>query len=514
MTGVGARARHRALLTPKPSAGDIVAGLSVAAVLVPQSLAYAALAGMPPERGLYAAALPPLVAAFFACSPYLQTGPVALTSLLTFGALSAQATPGSDEYIELGILLALIVGVIRVVLGLIRGGVVAYLLSEPVLIGFVPGAAILICASQIPAALGVNVKGDGVIEGAIDALVHASAWSLTALALSAATILIMLGAPRLHRLVPGALVVVIAAIAWSRSTAYDGATVGSVELGLPSFSFDVAPGTMPMLVVSGLIIALVGFAEPSAIARTFATIERQPWDANKELVSQGAANLASGVSGGFPVGGSFSRSSLNRLAGAKTRWAGGITGLAVFLFLPFAGVLAPLPVAVLAAIVLVGALGLARLRPLFRLIRLSRWQAVVAWTTFVATVALAPHIEYAVLLGVVIAVLVHLIREMLIDIDVRMAGDVLVFRPRGVLWFASSKVIEDAFADALADYPQASVVEIDLGGVGRLDVTSALVLRRMLREARSASLEARVVDIPPRARRFLEPILESENEPV
>ena len=499
---------------PTLSGHDVIAGVTVAAVLIPQSLAYAGLAGMPPERGLYAAALPPIAAALFACSPYLQTGPVALTSLLTFGALAVHATPGSDEYIELGIVLALAIGAIRVLLGLIRGGVIAYLLSEPVLIGFVPGAAILICLSQIPTALGVPTAGRGIVSNAADALAHPSLWNGTAIGLGIVAATFMLLSPRLHRLVPGVLIAVIASIAWSSATDYTGATVGTIGIGLPAFPTDIDATALPRLLVSAVIIALVGFAEPAAIARTFATEERQRWDANQELVGQGAANLASAFSGGFPVGGSFSRSSLGRLAGARTRWAGAVTGITVLCFLPFAGILAPLPLPVLAAIVIVSAVGLARMRPLVRLIRLSRWQSVVAWTTFVATLALSPHVEYAVLLGVAMAILVHLLREMLIDIDVELRGDTLLFRPRGVLWFAASKVIEDAFAVAIADHPRARAVEIDLSGIGRVDITSALVLRRMLVEARTAELEARLTGIPPRARRFLLPVVESEREPL
>jgi SulP family sulfate permease len=191
-----------------------------------------------------------------------------------------------------------------------------------------------------------------------------------------------------------------------------------------------------------------------------------------------------------------------------------VTGIAVIAFLPFAGALGPLPLPVLAAIVLVAAVALARIRPLVRLVRLSRWQAAVAWTTFLATLAFAPHVEYAILLGVGIAVLVHLVREMLVDIDVRLEGDVLVFRPRGVLWFASSKVVEDAFAVALARYPEVRKVDIDLAGVGRLDVTTALVLRRMLADARAAKIEARLIDVPPRARHFLLPMVDADGEPL
>jgi len=139
---------HRA---DRPRPGDLVAGLSVALVLVPQSLAYAGLAGLPPERGLYAAAFVPIAAAVFASSPYLQTGPTALTSLLTFGALSALAAPFSAEFVALAALLALVVGVARLATGLLRAGTIAYLMSQPVVLGFSTAAAVLIVASQVPA---------------------------------------------------------------------------------------------------------------------------------------------------------------------------------------------------------------------------------------------------------------------------------------------------------------------------------------------------------------------------
>lgn len=516
-----ARSTHRPALSlsgpdrPRLAPGDLIAGVSVAAVLLPQSLAYAALAGMPPERGLFAAALPPLVAAFFACSPYLQTGPVALTSLLTFGALSSQATPGSNDYVKLGIVLALIVGVFRIALGVARGGVVAYLLSEPVLIGFVPGAAILICASQIPTALGATSSGGGVIESAARALSSPSGWSAPAIGLAVATCVFIAVCARITRLFPAVLVAVGAGLAYSEITSYAGPTVGPISLSVEVPSLGIAGSALPALVLSGAIIALVGFAEPAAIARTFATIERRSWDANRELVSQGAANIASSLSGGFPVGGSFSRSSLNRAAGAKTRASGAVTGIAVLAFLPVASVLSALPLAVLAAIVLVSVASLVRMRPLVRMLRFSRWQAFVAWSTFAATLAFAPHVERAVVLGVALAVFVHLTRELLIDIDVDTIADgkTLRFRPRGVLWFASSKELEDAFGQALARYPSVTHVEVDLGGLGRMDITGAMAIRRMIQDARRASLDVQLKDVPPRARRWIATLIEHDDEP-
>ena len=500
---------------PRVALGDVVAGVSVAAVLLPQSLAYAQLAGMPPERGLYAAALPPLVAAFFACSPYLQTGPVALTSLLTYGALSSQASPGSNEYVRLGIVLALIVGVVRIALGVMRGGVVAYLLSEPVLIGFVPGAAIVICASQIPTALGATTSGGGVVESAAKALSSPSGWDSSAIGLAVATCAFVAICARITRLFPAVLVAVSAAIAYSEITSYAGPTVGPISLSIEAPSLGVAGSALPALVLSGAIIALVGFAEPAAIARTFATIERRDWDANRELVSQGAANVASSLSGGFPVGGSFSRSSLNRLAGAKTRASGAVTGITVLAFLPVASVLSALPLAALAAIVLVSVASLVRMRPLVRMLRFSRWQALVAWATFGATIGFAPHVERAVVLGVGLAVVVHLTRELRIDIDIDTTADgkTLRFRPRGVLWFASSKVLEDAFGQALARHPSITHVEIDLGGLGRMDITGAMAIRRMIQDARRASLDVQLEDVPPRAHRWIATLIGHGDEP-
>ena len=150
-----ARGAERAIDDKRRWLADLLAGFSVALVLVPQSMAYAELAGMPPHHGLFAAALPPLLAAFFASSPYLQTGPVALTSLLSFAALSSISVPGTAEYVGLAALLALVVGVVRVGIGVMNGGAISYLMSQPVLRGFTAAAALLILSSQLPKVFGV-----------------------------------------------------------------------------------------------------------------------------------------------------------------------------------------------------------------------------------------------------------------------------------------------------------------------------------------------------------------------
>ena len=199
---------------------------------------------MPAYRGLYAAVLPPIAAAFIASSPYLQTGPVAITSLLTFGALSSLAEPGSPEYVELGLLLAVVVGVVRVGLGLLRAGVLAYLMSEPMLMGFVPAAAILIAASQLPSALGAPSPSGGILEGAASALTDPGRWEATAIVLSLLVVLVIAGGRRIHALFPGVLVAVGLAIAYSVAVDYGGPTVGELpsrSSGSPSRRRSRAP---------------------------------------------------------------------------------------------------------------------------------------------------------------------------------------------------------------------------------------------------------------------------------
>jgi sulfate permease, SulP family len=499
---------------PRLARGDVIAGVSVAVVLVPQSLAYAQLAGMPASRGYYAAVLPPIAAALLASSPYLQTGPVALTSLLAFGALSALATPASDEYVALGILLALVVGVVRLAVGLLRAGVVAYLVSQPMLLGFLPAAAILIVAAQLPTALGTSPPEGGVLREAGWSLGHPAEWDTTALALALATIVLVLGGWRLHRLFPGVLLAVGIGLGFSLATDYDGGVVGSITTGLLDVTVDLPWDELPSLLVPGVVIALVGFIEPSSIARTFAALERRRWDADQEFVSQGAANVASAIGGGFPVGGSFSRSALNRDAGAKTRWSGAVTGLVVLCFLPFASSLAELPTAVLGGIVIAAVVSLIRPLPLLRLARYSKPQFAVGVVTFALTLALAPHIERAVVAGVLLSIAVHLWREQRIEVASWREGATLHMRPRGVLYFGSERRMQDEFLALVAQHPDATRLVVHLDGLGRIDLTGALALRAVVHDARGAGFEVEIRDIRPRWRALVERVIESEEDPL
>ena len=496
-----------------PLTGDVLAGLSVAVVVIPQSLAYADLAGMPPFHGLYAAALPPLVAAIFASSPYLMTGPVAVTALLTYGALANMATPGSPEYVTLGAALALLVGLVRIGLGLARAGWVAYLMSQPVLLGFVPAAALLIAASQTRQALGVEDAPDydSQVSQAAWALGHPSHWAGSSLLIAAGTVAVIVMGRWWQTLFPGVLLCAIVATVASATLDYDGGTVDHIPAGPPPFTLDDLPwDRMWELAVPAVVIALVGFTEAAAISRRFAAEDRTRWNADREFVGQGAANVTAAFSGGFPCGGSFTRSSIARLSGARTRLAGAISGAAVLLFLPFAGLLEPLPLAVLAGIVISSVFGLLRFRALWALWRVSWVQACVAWGTFAATLLLAPRIDLAVLAGIGASLVVFIGRALRLDIEQAVDGSCLRLTPRGMLWFGTAQRLSAALYDALPQHPEVSAVEIDLSHIGRVDITGALVLSTMLAQARDAGLTADVVNIPPRSRALTNRVLDCE----
>jgi SulP family sulfate permease len=481
--------------------------VSVAVVLVPQSLAYAQLAGFPAYRGLFAAAIPPLVAAPLASSPYLQPGPTAVTALLTYGALTPLAPLGSARYIELGLLLALLVGVIRVAVGLLRAGVLAYLMSQPLLIGFVPGAAILIVASQLPVALGLQTHGHNELYRAGWALGHVGDWHLDAIVAAALVSMVLVFGRRIHRLFPGVLFAVVVAILYSKFVGYGGAKLGTIHSGLPPLTRSLPLGGLPRLIVPALVIALLGFAEASSIARTYAARERKRWDANREFVSQGVANLASGMFGGFPVGASFSRSALNKLAGARTNMSGLVTGLAVLAFLPLGFILGPLPQAVLAATVIIAVIPLIRLDQIAEIGRLSRPQFTITLTAFVLTLALAPHVEWAIVAAIAVSVAIHLWRELRLDLASASDGDRLELIPEGVLWFGTARSLEDRFLELLAAHRDTRRLVVRLDRLGRIDLTGALALKTLIDDARGAGLTVTVEGSPAHAARVLRRVL-------
>jgi SulP family sulfate permease len=325
--------------------------------------------------------------------------------------------------------------------------------------------------------------------------------------MTAITMLISLGARRLHPLLPGALLAAVAGVVFSLNTGYTGPVLGEVAARLPPLSMAIPWAMGPELLLPGVVIALVGFAESAAIAQVFASRERARWNPDQEFLSQGVANLAAGIFSGFPVGGSFSRSSLNHLSGAVTRWSGAFTGVAVLLLLPFMSLLAPMPKAVLSGVVIAGVVGLIRPRQLIGLWKLSKVQALVAWATFALCILLSPRVEQAVLLGVLISLAAHVWRERRAAFDIEMEGRTLRIDARGVLWFASAPRLQEQILSELADAKDVDEVVIDLSGLGRIDLTGALVLRRILDEVGAVGVRGTLVEVPPHAAKILDNVI-------
>jgi len=490
-----------------PCRGDVIAGITVALVLVPQSLAYAQIAGTPPVHGLYTAVAATLAAGLVGSSPYLQTGPVALTSLLTFGALAPTLTVGTADFAAHAAVLALVVGVVRVILGLLRGGVLAYLMSQPVVTSFTAAAAILIVASQLPALLDVPGSSDSPLLSAGRALWGPGSWNPTSLAVGLAAIGIILGGRRVDPRFPGALLVTVLALGASAAGWLAVTTVTAVPSGFPALELALPWGSLTSLLVPGAVIALVGFAEPASIARKYAAEDRRSWDPDKELVGQGLANVASGAFGGYPAGGSFSRSALNRASGARTRWSGVITGLAVLCVLPFASVLSFLPGAALAGIVAASVVSLLHPGPFRELWRFSRPQFAIAAATFVSTLALAPRVERGLMVGVVLSLGMHLWRELVVKLESWQEGETLHIRPQGVLYFGSAPSLQTAVLSRIDSHDEVKCVLIHLDRLGRLDLTGAMALRSLLQELESGGTRALVDGPPPQAQPLVDRIL-------
>lgn len=508
---------------PRPRVADIVAGASVALVLIPQSVAYADLAGMPAHIGLFASAFPLLVFSLFASSPYLQSGPTAVTSLLTFSALAATGyAETTEDYVRAGALLALFVGVTRLVLGLLRLGKLAFVVAEPVMVGFTSGAAIVIFSTQLSKVLGVAPPADVTqpLSKAIWSLSHVGQWQPLAIVIAIVTLALMLGGKKLHPLFPGVLVAVIIGVIFSRiiglEDRFSRAVAGdpnSIPGSFPSLQLDLPWGDLGTIAIGGFIIALVGFAEPSAIARTYANEEQQQWNASQELVASGLANLTSSFSGTYPVGGSFSRSSLNKLAGAQTRMSGGVTGLLVLAALPLAPQLDKLPSAVLGAIVIGAVINLLKPKRLWNMWSRSKSLALVSYATVACTVLFAPDVYWAIAVGFVLAVLHTVLRPVRVHIGevAETSASSLTLRPEGLVWLPTNKRFDEQLATALAEHPEATAVTLDLSRMTSVDADMASAIGAASHALTSQGRRLDVVDSPDGADRLIETALAALN---
>jgi sulfate permease, SulP family len=459
---------------------DAVAAVIVTIMLIPQSLAYAMLAGLPPEVGLYASMLPLCAYALFGSSRTLAVGPVAVVSLMTASAVGHLAEPGSDQYLALAILLALLSGGILLLMAALRLGFIAHFLSHPVISGFITASGIVIALSQLKHILGVHAGGSTLPELLPALLSQVADTNLPTLLIGLGMLAFLfwargglpgllrrIGVPELAARVlaragPVFGVLVTSLLAWGLDLGSQGvALVGQVPSGLPVLALPQVAG-LPWreLLVSALLISLLGFVESVSVGHTLAAKRRQKIDPNQELVGLGAANVASALSGGYAVTGGFARSVVNFDAGAETPAAGvltaiGIGAAAVFLT-PY---LAFLPVATLAATIIVAVLSLVDLGIIRRAWRFGGSDFSAVMITIGVTLLLG--VEAGVACGVLVSLGMHLYRSsrphMAIVGEVPGTGhyrnidrhqvltrsDILSLRIDESLYFANASYVED-----------------------------------------------------------------------
>lgn len=511
---------------------DLVAALIVTIMLIPQSLAYALLAGLPPEVGLYASVAPLLLYAVFGTSRVLAVGPVAVVSLMTAAAIGEHAVVGSHHYWAVAITLAFLSGVMLLIMGVLRLGFLANFLSHPVISGFISASGLLIAASQLKTLMGVKAEGHNFIDLAqalISQLPHIH--GLTLVVGGSATaflfwvrkglkpLLIRLGLnARLADVVaksgPVAAIAVTTLLAWALDWKEQGLkVVGSVPQGLP-------PLTMPIwdfalwqsLAVPALLISVVGFVESVSVGQTLAAKRRQRIEPDQELVALGASNLSAALTGGFPVTGGFARSVVNFDAGAQTPAAGVYTAVGITLAsLLLTPALYFLPQATLAATIIVAVLSLVDLGILKRTWTYSPADFMAVLATLLVT--LAQGVEAGLVSGVAVSLTLFLFRTSrphiaevglvkgtehfrnVLRYDVATSPILVSLRVDESLYFANARALEDRINDLVAERPQIRHVVLQCSAINAIDASALESLESIDQRLRDANLKLHLSEV-------------------
>jgi SulP family sulfate permease len=479
---------------PRPTArllrGEAWAGLTVGLMVIPQGVAYAVLAGMPPVTGIYAALLPALVAGLFSASPRQSVGPTALCCLLVSAGLSGLAEPGSAEWVRLAIWLALLSGLLQLALGGLRFGWLLNLVNAPVLAAFTQAAALLIIASQLPALTGWQGPG----HWQQDAW---QAWHVPSMVFGLGTLALLLAARRLRPSLPTVLLAVIAAAGVSRALGFEaagGRVIGTLPAGLPELALPGLPSldTLRALLLPTLVITLVSFLETASSAKAD----------NAQL-----GKIAAGLSGAFPTSSSFSRSALTLYAGARSGWATvfsvGVVLLALWLFIP---VLRHVPQAVLAAVVVAAVLGLIKPGEFLRLWRMARVEACIAGATLLITLAAAPQLYWGVLSGVLMSLSYFLYQRLhprIIEVGLHPDGSLrdrhlwklpplapktYAMRMDAALDFAAASEFERNVLEFLAAHPEVRQICLFAQPINHIDATGADVFLKLSRQLQAQGI--------------------------
>jgi SulP family sulfate permease len=511
---------------------DLVAALIVTVMLIPQSLAYALLAGLPAQIGLYASILPLVVYALFGTSRTLSVGPVAVASLMTAAALAPLAQAGSAEYIVGAVVLALMSGLMLVLMGVLRLGFLANFLSHPVISGFITASGIVIAASQLKHVFGITGSGHNLFDIGRSLWASASSINLATLAVGVSTLVFLVLART--RLKPGLLalgvapqmadvatktapilaVVLTTLAAWFWQLQLQGVKlVGHVPSGLPQLTWPQADWALwQQLAVSALLISVVGFVESISVGQTLAAKRRQRIDPDQELIGLGAANLGSGISGGMPVTGGFSRSVVNFDAGAETPAAGIYTavGIAVAtLFLTPA--IAWLPQATLAATIIVAVSTLIDIPALRRTLRYSRTDFGAMLATIVLT--LGHSVEAGIITGVALSLGLFLYRTSrphcavvgrvpgsehfrnVLRHKVDVCPTVTFLRVDESLYFANARFLEETVLDIVTSEPQLTDLVLVCPAVNLVDASALESLEAINERLKDAGVRLHMSDV-------------------
>lgn len=506
---------------------DLVAAVIVTIMLIPQSLAYALLAGLPPEVGLYASVLPLVAYAIFGTSSALAVGPVAVVSLMTAAAVGRIAAEGSADYASAAIVLALLSGVMLTLMGLFRLGFIANFLSHPVISGFITASGLIIATSQVGGLLGIKTEGHALPDLILSIIEHIGQTNPYTVAVGAVALSLLLwirldlknwlkrfGVPKgLATIIvrAGPVLVVFLTMAWSATMdlgAKGVALVGQVPQGLPLLSLpNLSLDTIQQLALPALIISIVGFVESISVAQTLAAKRRERISPNQELIGLGASNIAAAIGGGYPVTGGFARSVVNFDAGAATPAAGAFTAVgiagATLLLTPF---LAILPKATLAATIVLAVLTLVDFSILKRAWSYSKADFAAVAITLGGTLLLG--VEMGISLGVGASILIFLYRSSqphaaVVGLvpgtehyrnvkrhKVDTVPGVLAIRIDESLYFANARYLEDLVTNQVAANPGLTDVVLMCSAVNAIDMSALESLEAIA--ARLADLKVRL----------------------
>lgn len=521
--------RHysRATLT-----NDMVAAIIVTIMLIPQSLAYAMLAGLPAEIGLYASILPLVAYAVFGTSRTLAVGPVAVVSLMTASAIGEIAAQGTPAYLAAAMLLAFLSGAMLIAMGLFRLGFVANFLSHPVISGFITASGLLIAAGQLKYLLGIPASGHTLPQIVIGIAENIGSVNLPTLILGASVlaflyfvrlrlkrVLVAVGlSPRMADIItkagPVAAVAATILAATMLNLGEEGvALVGAIPQGLPvptlpAFDLEL----IRMLAVPALLISLIGFVESVSVAQTLAAKRRQRIVPDQELIGLGAANIASAISSGYPVTGGFARSVVNFDAGAETPAAGIYTAIGIALATLFlTPLLANLPQATLAATIIVAVLSLVNVAVIRRVWTYSRVDFSAMAATILGTLFLG--VEIGVVMGVVLSLLLHLHRtsrphmaivgqvpgtEHFRNIErhqVEISPQILSLRVDESLYFANTRYLEDRISALVAERPELKHVILMCSAVNIIDASALESLEEINHRLKDAGITLHLSEV-------------------